>query len=242
MLMSVIETEWGSAAFGELAGARVLVTGVGEASGVDVVRAFADHKARLIVHSADDGPQMTELCALLAQSAAELRHYAQPIADGDEAVRLAQNAAQDFGGLDAVVNLVVVTQDDLRCCRSQSEVEDLISTKLLPALMITRVAANRMSLTFAQGSILNVLVCPDAADSAGAALIGMLRTSLATITRKEAEAWAGKEIRINAVGPRSSVMPSAGAALSSEPDLAHLALYLASRKGRNLTGYTFDSE
>lgn len=242
MLMSVIETEWGSAAFGELAGARVLVTGVDRDAGVDVVRAFADHKARLIVHSSSEGPEITELCAHLAQSAGELRHYAQPIATGDEAVRLAQNAAQDFGGLDAVVNLIVVTREDLAACRSESEIEAMVSNKLLPALMITRVAANRMSLTYAQGSVLNVLVCPEECGAAEAALAGMLRTSLAAITRKEAEAWAGKEIRVNAVGPRSSVIPKSGAALSSEPDLAHLALYLASRKGRKLSGYTFDSE
>jgi 3-oxoacyl-[acyl-carrier protein] reductase len=60
------------------------------------------------------------------------------------------------------------------------------------------------------------------------------------MTAKEARAWASQGIRVNAVGP--CVLGSAGAALSNEPDVATLALHLASRKGRSLSGHVFDAD
>ena len=47
MLMSVIEGSRSVPAYPELAGKRVLITGLTSACGVDIVRAFADHKVRL---------------------------------------------------------------------------------------------------------------------------------------------------------------------------------------------------
>ena len=55
-----------------------------------------------------------------------------------------------------------------------------------------------------------------------------------------ATGYAQRGIRVNAVGP-SSTVAGAGAALASEPDIAALALYLASRPGRTLTGQVFDA-
>jgi 3-oxoacyl-[acyl-carrier protein] reductase len=66
------------------------------------------------------------------------------------------------------------------------------------------------------------------------------RTALAAITRGEAAAWAPHGIRVNAIGPRATT-PDAGAYLTSEPDIAALALYLASKRSRTLTGHIFDA-
>src|SRR6185295_5964021 len=49
MLMSVIEGARSAPAYPELAGKRVLITGLSSSCGVDIARAFADHKARLIL-------------------------------------------------------------------------------------------------------------------------------------------------------------------------------------------------
>ena len=83
----------------ELAGSRVLVTGLSRDTGVDVARAFADVGCRLVVQTSDLTPDMTALVALLSQTAAEMKLYTDPIARADAAVRFAQNAQQAFGGL-----------------------------------------------------------------------------------------------------------------------------------------------
>lgn len=241
MFMSVVELKSGVEAFGDLAGARVLITGLSSDTGVDVARAFAEHKGRLVVQAAVDGPEITEIAALLSETAADLKLFTSRIGDQDGWVRLAQTSAQAFGGLDAVINLITITAADLAGVRSEADVEEFVSRKLLPATLLTRVAANRMRLTFTRGSILNIVTCDEPADAAGLALIGVIRATLATMTRREAQEWAAQEIRINAVGPKGPGASDRGAVLGSEPDVAFLALHLASKKGRNLTGYVFDA-
>lgn len=244
MFMSVVE-ELRSCeqVFPELAGARVLITGLTPTAGVDVARAFAEHKARLVVQTPMDGPEITEVGALLAEAASDIKLFTTPVESNEQAVRLAQLSAQSYGGLDVVINIVAVTAREIKGCASLTEVEALVSEKLLPATLITRVAANRMRLTMTEGSILNVLICPAPRSGTEAALIGVIRSTLACLTREEAREWASSAIRINAVGPRGADGdPSSHGVLTSEPDIAQLGLVLASKKGRQLSGYMFDAE
>ena len=119
-------------------------------------------------------------------------------------------------------------------------IEDLVSEKLMLPVHVTRVVANRMRLTLSEGLVLNVMTMPAPRTPAEAAVAGIVRSALAAVTRGEAERWAPQGIRVNAVGP-SATVAAAGAALASEPDIASLALYLASRPGRTLTGQVFDA-
>src|SRR5690606_14932003 len=98
MLMSVIARTCESVSLPELEGARVLISGLTSASGFDVARAFADHGARLILQSPEDSPEMTELAAVLAENAADIKLFNTPLASDEDAARLVQAAAQDFGG------------------------------------------------------------------------------------------------------------------------------------------------
>lgn len=239
MLMSVIEPELAFSVYGELAGARVLVTGLSTDGGVDVARAFADHKARLIVHTAELSPELVELTAHLSQQACEVKLYDEVIDSHDAAIRLAQKAATAYGGFDVVVNLISAElPSDLD--GDYDEIADFVSRTLLPATLVTRVAANRMRLTHTDGCILNVVSMAPPRNSRERAIAGILRASLAELTRRVAQEWADAGVRINAIGPRGA--DGCGHCLASEPEIASLALYLASRKGRTLSGQVFDAE
>jgi 3-oxoacyl-[acyl-carrier protein] reductase len=240
MLMTVIGRDPGASYYGELAGSRVLITGLSAACGVDVARAFADHHGRLIIDTVGATPECDALAALLAETASEINIFTDACASSEAAVRFAQTAAQTYGGLDAVINLVPITAAALKDCTSFEEVEDFVSDKLAGPLLISRVVANRMRLLLTQGLVLNVMTMPAPANAAEAALAGVARNALATVTRGEADKWAPHGIRVNAIGP-SATMLDDGACLASEPDIAALALYLASKGGRSLTGHIFDA-
>ena len=243
MFMSVVSHAPSIPVYAELAGSRVLITGLSASAGVDLARAFADHKCRLVLQTADEGPEIDALITLLVEAAAETQLFTTELGDGDEAVRFAQGPAQSFGGLDAAINLITVTAEDIVGRTSLEDIEDLVSQKLLAATLMSRVIANRMRLTLTEGLILNVVMTDEPQNDAERAFAGILRTALATVTRREAEQWADKAIRINAIGPRGGIDNSqCGACLSTGPDIAALALYLASRKGRKLTGHVFDAE
>lgn len=243
MYMSVVTHSPGVPVYAELAGARVLVTGVSPTAGVDLVRAFADHKCRLVLQTGAAGPEIDALTALIVQSAVETQHFDNDLSRGDDAVRFAQGPAQCFGGLDICINLIEIDTDELAGRATLEEIEDLVSAKLLAPTLMSRVIANRMRLTLTEGLILNVVLMPQPQSKADSALAGIMRSALATLTRREAADWTGQSIRINAVGPKGFVHDAeGGACLSTGPDLAALALYLASRKGRQLSGHVFDAE
>ena len=241
MFMSVVAADRGVAVYPELAGSRVMVTGLSPSLGVDLVRAFADHKAHLVVQADEASPEVTEVAALLAETAASVKLTTEPFDSGDAAVRYCQHEMTAAGGLDALVNLISISRAEAGACRSLDDVEDLVSSKLLGATLMTRVAANRMRLTLGTGLVLNVVRMAAPETDAEQAVAGIVRTALAAMTRSEAQHWADQAIRINAVGPSGILGSPGGACLTSEPDIAALALYLASRKGRQLSGHVFDA-
>jgi 3-oxoacyl-[acyl-carrier protein] reductase len=227
----------------ELARSRILVTGLTALAGVDVARSFAELRARLVVHTTDLSPELIELVALLSQSAGEIRLHTHDISTADTAAAFAQTSAQAYGGLEAAINLASISRAEIDAIRRDGDLEALISAKLSPLAQLTRVIANRMSVVLSEGLILNVLKMPHPENSREEAVAAFARTVLASMTVKEANSWARQGIRVNAVGPRVLRDEcSAGAYLTNEPDIAALALHLASRKGRSLSGHVFDAD
>lgn len=241
MLMSVIARECSAVSMPELSGARVLITGLSSATGFDVARAFADHGARLILQSPDDGPEMTELVAVLAENAPEIRHFNTPLQSDADAAHLVQAAVQSFGGIDAVVNLVPVGRRAVQSLETPEDVERLISDALRTALSVTEIAANRMRLVWTEGSILNVVRVQDGTGGRAMMLADVLRSELSHLTRGLAQQWAAHGIRINAIAPPSSIAVMGGDVQASDADLAAVALQLATAKGRSVSGHVLDA-
>jgi NAD(P)-dependent dehydrogenase (short-subunit alcohol dehydrogenase family) len=243
MLMSVLESSEEVDQYPELAGKRILITGLSPHHGIDIARAFADHGCRLVLHMSESSETANAVLEVLAQSAAEMRAYCEPLDGMEAAVRFAQTAAQAFGGLEAVINLVEVSTSALFEAPSASAVENAVAEQLQTAFLITRVAANRMRVTWSDGLIVNAVRSP-AKTRAEAALAGLTRAMLATLTRLEAEQWANQGIRINGVAPcvpdHGGGAGSAACRAPSEPDVAALALHLASARGKTLSGLVFD--
>ncbi|MCB1509784.1 MAG: SDR family oxidoreductase [Hyphomicrobiaceae bacterium] len=243
MLMSVAELAREQAIYPELAGARVLITGVGSTCGVDLVRAFADHGCRLVLQVPDPTPEADALLGIVAETALDVRVHHDPVLQASEAIRFAQTAAKTFGGLDAVVNLISIERADIAGLGTLEEIEDMLSVRLQAAARATHVSANRMGLVWSNGSVLNVLRMPAPKTASEAAITGIARTALAAMTRQEAQRWAEQGIRINAIAP--TVVGGVAARLyderiRTEPEIAAVALYLASNEGAQLTGHILD--
>lgn len=239
MLTSVLEGSVSVGPYPELAGKRVLVTGLELQAGVDVARAFAEHGCRIVLHTTASGAEADAVLEMLAQTASELQVYSDPLTDIESTTRFAQTAAKTFSGVDAVVNLIHLDLKTLSTEVLDGDFEAAIARRLQTARVITRIAANRMRLTWSEGLVFNVLVSTPPQNNAETALLSMARAMLASMTRSEASEWADQAIRINAVAP---VLDSteAGACLVSEPQVAALAMFLASSRGRDLSGLVFD--
>lgn len=244
MYMDRVSTSADGYITSEFAQARILITGLTATAGIDVARSFADLQARLIVHTAELSPELIELAAVLTQTAGDIRLHTQDISSANSAAAFAQTSAQAYGGLDAAINMASISAAELAAVRSDSDLDALVSSKLAPLAQLTRIIANRMCLVLSEGLILNVVKMPHPTNGREAAVAGYVRTALASMTAKEALAWAPQGIRVNAVGPCviGDFRQNAGAVLTNEPDVATLALYLASHKGQSLSGHVFDAD
>ena len=235
MVMGVAEIQSRQGIYPELEGARVLVTGLEADHGVEVARAFADAGCRLIVQTPAMSHELEILLELMAQSAEELRISESLIEDDAAAIRFAQGAVKEFGGLDVVVNLARLDAAGLSPDADQDDIEDRIAATLGPAFRITRVVANRMHVTWNEGLVLNV-VTQGAAASPAAMMLGQIaRAALAALTRREGERLADKAVRVNAIVPADEPGETHHG-LAGEPRIAALALHLAGKRGRAHVG------
>ncbi len=246
MLLSVLEDglEGLKGPYPELDRARVLITGLSPTNGVDLARAFAEHKARLVLQHTDTSPEFDALLEVLAATADELHVTSPSLTNRDDTVEYAKSAAQAFSGLEAVVNLIHVGAGEVHPEATMEDIDDAIADKLRAPYHITDVVANRMRTTWCEGSITNIVTLQSTASRSDAILASMIRTALANMTRHLADHWAEYGISINAVGPtdpNSTELSKLAQHLKSQYDIAKLALYLASDSCGEITGQTFEA-
>ena len=235
MLFHALDGEAFAPEHPDLAGRRVVITGIASRTGIEIAKAFAGARTRLLVHAAD-GARASGLEAALAGQALELKVATGPLADPDAILAFARTAARVWGGLDAVINIA-----DAGCLADgigdgPQGLEEAMAELLALPCLVTRIAANRMRMVMNEGSIINVI----AGERMAALIQAIARAKLAALTRTEAQSLAGSGIRINAIVPcEARDEQTLGAA--SIADVATLALHLASPAGHQLSGLTFEA-
>src|SRR5436189_173301 len=123
MLMCSIEGARWAPAYPELAGKRVLITGLSSSCGVDIARAFADHKARLILQFDEMSERTQAIAEIVAPTALDIKAFGPVACQADAVAQLARAVMQAFGGLDAVINLVPLAPAELGTAASVDEIE-----------------------------------------------------------------------------------------------------------------------
>jgi len=245
MFMSVLDTSLTSASYTELAGARIVLTGLVPTCGVDIARAFADARVRLVLQTAavSSDPEVTEIVALLAETAQEIKLFDGALTASMDVTRFAQAGCQAFGGVDTMVNMVAITAADIEAVSKSADVEVAIARLFEPMFAMTRICANRMRLTMTEGGIVNIALVEQGHTAHAGLITAMIKVTLAAMTRVEAQTWAKDGIRINAIGPRATMAGDKDPAVTaSEPEVAAIALYLASSRARGLSGHVFQAE
>jgi len=238
MLIGTLDEVEFAPEYPELVGKRVLVTGVSGSLGIDIVRAFAEAGARLVVQADDDGPETLAMAEMIAPYAMDVKLFPGALVGADEMPKFAREASQKFGGLDVVVNIAKTGEPAMDA--DDVEIEGMVADSLALPVLATRVAVNRMRTMLSSGSILNIVTSPRDAGPAGGMLAAIAKHALSSFTRAEAEGAADTGIRINAIVP-AEVFIEPGRILSGTADVATLALHLASGRGPELSGLVFDA-
>jgi 3-oxoacyl-[acyl-carrier protein] reductase len=241
MLMSAIEGARSAPCYPELAGKRILITGLSSSCGVDIVRAFAEHKCRLVLQFDEASEEMQAIAEIAAPYALEIKAFGPVERTADDVVSFARQAAQAFGGLDAVVNLIPLGPAQLDPTAGTADIERIVAARLLLPCLLSKVAANRMAITWNEGTIVNIATLPPAAAGPARAFAAVTKAALVAMTKSQAQEWADKAVRFNAIAPPAAQAPASGSPIG-EPDIAALALYLASGRNTTLSGQVFEAE
>jgi 3-oxoacyl-[acyl-carrier protein] reductase len=242
MLMSAIDEVLFAPSHPEIAGKRVLVTGLTSSCGVDIVRAFAEHKARLVLQFEEMSDETQAIAEIAAPHALDIRAFGPVACEAEAVAQLARAAMLAFGGLDALINLVPLAPAEAGRAASLDEVERRIAQRLLLPCLMAKIAANRMALSYIEGLILNVAMLTPPIKGPAQAFACVAKTALTAMTRAQAEEWAGKAIRFNAIAPPTAIAPAGPSSLAGEPEVAALALHLVSGQGKALSGHVFEAE
>jgi NAD(P)-dependent dehydrogenase (short-subunit alcohol dehydrogenase family) len=182
-----------------LVGRKALVTGasrgIGRALAVGLARAGAD-----VAVAARDAASLTATVDAIRASGRTALGFGIDVRDA-EAIRGGVARAVDaFGGLDILVNNAGVEQ-----VRDSLEVDEalwdrILDTNLKGAFFCAQAAARRMA-AVAGGTIVNVCSLTSEVGVPTAVPYGSSKSGLLGMTRALAAEWAGKGIRVNAIGP-----------------------------------------
>lgn len=222
----------------ELLGKRILITGIKGALGIEIARAFSEARTRVVLHAVEEGPETVALGELVAAHAMDVRLFTGSFADNQATLEFARSAIQAFGGIDVVINIVEVGSPPAGA--NAAHIERCVTELLSVPFLVTKVAANRMRTTLTQGTILNIVTIERGASATTRLLGAIARSALGGVTRTEAQAAASAGIRINAIAP-AATLAERGGQISGDPDIATLALHLASPKSEQLSGLVFEA-
>jgi NAD(P)-dependent dehydrogenase (short-subunit alcohol dehydrogenase family) len=182
-----------------LAGRKALVTGgsrgIGQALAVGLARAGAD-----VAVAARDSESLAATLEAVRAAGRRAHGLALDVRDAAAIGRCVAEAGDALGGLDILVNNAGVEEVRDSLAVDEALWDRILDTNLKGAFFCAQAAARRMA-AGRGGAILNVCSLTSEVGVPTAVPYGSSKSGLLGMTRALAAEWAGRAIRVNAIGP-----------------------------------------
>lgn len=246
-----------------LSGKAVLVTGASRGIGRGIALAFAREGASVVInHYRDPEAAAVTLLALATESRAAGREDAQhaaieaDVGDPEAATRLVDDAIVRLGRLDVLVNNAGIQAPTPGDSFDSAVLARILGVNLIGAATCARAALAHFVSRPGGGSVINTSSAHQIIPKPGYLAYSLSKGAMDNMTRTLALEFAGRGIRVNAVGPGATLTdinaawtddPKARALVESriplgyaaEPaDIASVYVFLASEEARYITGQT----
>jgi pteridine reductase len=191
-----------------LRGKTVLVTGAARRVGAVIARTMHAAGANLVLHyrsSADDATALAKELNALRPASASLAEC--DLLESARLPALIETAAQEFGGLDILVNNASTFYPTPLGDITEMDWDDLIGTNLKAPLFLAQAAASRLH--EAQGLIVNLADIHGVKPLRRYPVYSIAKAGLIMLTRSLAREL-GPHVRVNAVAPGPVLWPEDG--------------------------------
>ena len=175
------------------------------------------------------------------------------ISQSDKIEEFIDNAANELGGLDCIVNNAGITQDNLAIRMSIDEWKKVIDINLTSTFLMSKFAIKKM-LKNKKGKIINITSVVGHTGNLGQANYTASKAGLVAMSKSLAIEYAKKNINVNCISPgfiktamtdkidekfKEAIISKIPSARLGEPeDIANAVLFLASDNSNYINGET----
>ncbi len=231
-----------------------LVTGASQGIGRACALALAAQGAHVAL-AARNLERLKAVAEEITAAGGTAHTFALDVADEDSIKAGVKTILADFGRIEILVNNAGITRDILSLRMKRKDWDDVLSTNLTGAFLLTQACMSSM-LKQRWGRIINITSVVGETGQAGQANYAASKAGLIGLTKSLARELASRTITVNAVAPgyietamtaalteeqrtaMLSVVPLARA--GTEADVAAAVAFLASEHASYITGHTLD--
>ena len=234
----------------DLSGRTAIVTGASRGIGKAIALrlAAAGAKVACVARSVD---KLMETADAIAAAGGIAEVHPCDVTDSAAVTKLVEDLAENWGGLDIVVNNAGITKDTLIPRMSDEDWDSVIATNLRSVFLFTR-AASLVMMRKRSGRIINISSVSGLMGNPGQANYSASKAGVIGLTRTVAQELASRKVTVNAICPgfiASEMTQAMGATLDEfvktripakrlgeADEVADAVLYLASDSAAYITG------
>jgi len=232
----------------DLENKKIIVTGASGGIGNSIVEKLNDCGANVLA-SGTRSEKLEELKSKFNK----IKILKFDISQSDKIEEFIDNAANELGGLDCIVNNAGITQDNLAIRMSIDEWKKVIDINLTSTFLMSKFAIKKM-LKNKKGKIINITSVVGHTGNLGQANYTASKAGLVAMSKSLAIEYAKKNINVNCISPgfiktamtdkidekfKEVIVSKIPSARLGEPeDIANAVLFLASENSNYINGET----